>query len=148
MDEKEAGKTKEGASSPKHIFLPPTALIVRESTDFFSVNDELVASALAFIAVHGHRPISAADVARGVATSLRSLQRRFQKILGRPIAAQIRRTRIERAKRELTQSKLSIKSIAASVGFGDAMRMYQVFCRDVGVSPKAYRSQRQAHDET
>jgi LacI family transcriptional regulator len=110
MDEKEAGKTKEGASSPKHIFLPPTALIVRESTDFFSVNDELVASALAFIAVHGHRPISAADVARGVATSLRSLQRRFQKILGRPIAAQIRRTRIERAKRELTQSKLSIKS--------------------------------------
>jgi hypothetical protein len=45
-------------SDPSHILIPPQGLIVRESTDFYSVEDKLVASALAFIAANSHRPIS------------------------------------------------------------------------------------------
>jgi AraC-like DNA-binding protein len=51
--------------------------------------------------------------------------------------------RTERAKRELTQGKRSIKEIARSVGFGESMRMYEVFCRELGVTPSQYRRQRQ-----
>jgi AraC-like DNA-binding protein len=51
--------------------------------------------------------------------------------------------RIERAKRELTQSDSSIAAISANVGFGPTMRMYQVFVRELGVTPSDYRKQRQ-----
>ena len=49
---------------------------------------------------------------------------------------------IERAKRELTQSNRSLGQIARDVGFGEAMRMYEVFRRELGVTPSQYRKER------
>jgi len=83
----------------------------RESTDFFAADDELVASALRFIAANRHLPIGPEHVARDVATETRTLQRRLRKYLDRPIATEIRRVRIERAKRELTQSDRPLATI-------------------------------------
>ncbi len=126
-----------------HILLPAQSLISRESTDVFAVEDELVASALAFIAANSHQRIGQHEVAKAVKTETRTLQNRFRKILDRPIATEIRRVRIERAKRELTQSKRSLTDISRSVGFGETMRMYEVFRRELGVTPSEYRKQRQ-----
>ena len=123
------------------ILVPPQRLVVRESTDFLAVDDELVAAALAFISANSHRRIGQDDVARAVATEARSLQRRFRKVLDRPIAAEVRRLRIERAKRELIQSNRSMQEIAHDVGFGEAMRMYEVFRRELGVTPTQFRKQ-------
>ena len=125
--------------SPQHIFIPPQGLVVRESTDFFAVDDELVASAMSFIASNSHRRIGQDDVARAVSTETRTLQRRFRRILDQPIAAVVRQVRIERAKRE---SDRTMQEIARDVGFGEAMRMYEVFRRELGVTPTEYRQQR------
>ena len=125
------------------ILLPPQSIIVRESTDFFAVDDPLIAAALQFIAANSHLDIGPDDVARAVTTETRTLQRRFRKYLERPIATEIRRVRIERAKRELTQSTQPLKEIARDAGFGEAMRMYEVFRRELGVTPSQYRRQRQ-----
>jgi LacI family transcriptional regulator len=125
------------------ILLPPQSIVVRESTDFFAVDDPLIAAALQFIAAKSHLDIGPDDVARAVTSGTRTLQRRFRKYLDRPIATEIRRVRVERAKRELTQSKRSLKEIARDVGFGEAMRMYEVFRREWGVTPSQYRRQRQ-----
>ncbi|MEW4561923.1 substrate-binding domain-containing protein [Bremerella sp. JC770] len=128
---------------PTHqIYLPPVGIVIRESTDFFAVEDELIAAALSFIAENCHRRIGATDVARAVSTETRTLQNRFRKILSKPIAATIRSVRLERAKRELTQTDRPLKTIAREVGFGDPMRMYQVFRRELGVTPSDYRQQR------
>jgi LacI family transcriptional regulator len=137
--------TGKRAASPfsEHLLLPPQGLIVRESTDFFAVDDELIGGALEFIAANSHLKIGPDDVARAVTTETRTLQRRFRKYLDRPIATEIRRVRIERAKRELTQTDRSIASISRDVGFGGPMRMYEVFCRELGVTPSQYRRQRQ-----
>ncbi len=72
----------------------------------------------------------------------RTLQNYFRKYLVRPIAAEIRRVRIERAKRELASGKRTLKEIAHDVGFSSSMRMYDVFCREVGMSPSEYRERR------
>ena len=64
----------------------------------------------------------------------------------RPIGAEIQRVRIERAKRELVQSKRPIHEIAHDVGFGRAMRMYEVFRRELGVTPREYRKRRQTSE--
>ncbi len=135
MDGREMGEKK-------HILLPPQGLIVRESTDFFAVDHPIVRAALEFIAANSHRAIATADVAHAVAVGERTLERCFQKYLSRPIAAEIRRVRIERAKRELTQSDRRLADIARDVGFGVEQRMYQVFRRELGITPKQYRGDR------
>ncbi len=124
------------------IVIPPQGLVVRESTDFFAVDDKVIAASLKFIAEHSSEDIGQEDVARAVAVETRTLQRRFQKVLNRPIHAEIRRVRIERAKRELAQGERSMKEIAQAVGFRDPMRMYEVFRRELGISPSQYRHER------
>lgn len=131
----------------KPILLPPQGLIVRESTDFFAVDDVLIAQALAFIAANCHRPIGPENVAREMTIGIRTLQLRFQEYLGRPIAAEIRRARIERAKRELAQTERTVKEISRECGFGPPMRMYEVFLRELGLTPSQYRRQRHGERE-
>jgi LacI family transcriptional regulator len=127
-----------------HVVVPPTGLIMRESTDFFAVHDDTVAAALAFISANSHREIGLVDVAKAIAVETRTLQNYFRKYLGRPIVAEIRRVRIERAKLELAKGKRSLEAIAHDTGFGTAMHMYEVFRREVGMTPSAYRKERQA----
>ena len=141
-------RTKQTAIAPRCVMLPPQGLVVRESTDFFAVSDSLVAAALEFIAAQSHKSIGPSDVARAVATELRTLQRRFRKSLDRPIATEIRRVRIERAKRELTQTDRPIGAISRDVGFGDPMRMYEIFTRELGVTPSHYRKQRTSQGDS
>ena len=130
----------DGESPPAEpILLPPVGIVVRESTDFFAVEDAVVAAALRFIADHIHEPIGVPDVAAAVSTSRPTLNLRFRKHLGRPIAAEIRRLRLERAKRELAQSDQTIYRIAHDAGFGDAKTFSKIFRREVGMTPREYR---------
>lgn len=124
------------------IRIVPESIVVRESTDFFAVDDQLVAAALSFIATHSHRRIGPDDVARAVSMETRTLQNYFRKALNRPIATEIRRVRIERVKRELIQSDRSLADIARDTGFGTIQRLYEVFRREIGIGPREYRNQR------
>jgi LacI family transcriptional regulator len=125
------------------IRVPPVGLVVRESTDFYAVDDELMAAALRFIATNSHHHIHSQDVADAVDTPLRTLKRRFDQFLNRPIASEIRRVRIESAKRELVRGDRSLSQIAQDVGFVSAARMCEIFRRELGVTPGQYRRQRQ-----
>jgi LacI family transcriptional regulator len=117
---------------PGPIVVPSPGVIVRESTDYVTVANETVAAALAFIAANAHRPIGQDEVAEAVNAEARTLQNYFRKHLGRPIVAEIRRVRIERAKRKLVEGTRSIKEIARESGFGSSLRMYEVFLREGG----------------
>lgn len=140
MDQRDNGAYP--AAPPKQVLLPPIGLMVRESTDFYAIDDPLIAAALAFIADNSHRPINAKDVAKATGVGVRTLQLKFSKILGRPISDEIQRVRIERAKRELTQSDRPIQDIARDTGFGRAMRMYNAFVRELDITPTDYRKLR------
>jgi LacI family transcriptional regulator len=125
------------------VRLAPHGLVVRESTDFCAVDNPTVAAALAYIAAHAHRRIGPTDVAAAVGAEPRTLQNYFRKAIQRPIATEIRRVRIERAKRELAQTDRALADVARAVGFGTVQRLHEVFVREVGVAPGAYRAQRQ-----
>jgi LacI family transcriptional regulator len=124
--------------------IAPRGLVVRESTDFFAVGHPVVAAALAFISANSHRGIGPADVAVAVGAGARTLQNYFRMAIQRPVAAEIRRVRVERAKRELAQGDRPLAAIARDAGFGTVQRLYEVFRREVGVSPGRYRRERQA----
>ena len=74
-------------------------------------------------------------------TTLTSL---FRKHLGRGVAAEIKRLRIERVKRALTSSDQAIQQIAREVGFGSPRTLNDAFRSEVGCTPRNYRKQRQA----
>ena len=122
--------------------IPPKGLVVRQSTDFLAVDNDLVAAAMRFISANSQHPIGPEDVAKAIGVETRTLQNHFRRVIDRPIAAEIRRLRIERAKRELVQSDRRLSEIARDTGFGESIRMCEVFRREVGMTPSEYREQR------
>jgi LacI family transcriptional regulator len=144
MDAKAKGT---GSPYPESIFVPPGRIVARASTDFFAVEDEAVAAALTFIAAHSHEAIGVDDVARAASTSRRTLEYRFREHLGRAVAEEIRRLRIERAKRQLASTDQRIKSVARDAGFVDTKRMNQVFRRELDMTPSEWRRQQQVNRE-
>jgi len=129
------------AAEPERV--PPAELVSRQSTDVFSTADPLVARALRFIAENGHRRIQVKHVATAVATTRRTLERRFSESMGRSIAGEITRLRVERAKRRMVETDASMKNVAIEAGFRTADHFGKVFARIEGMSPSRFREEHQ-----
>lgn len=126
---------------PEPIYVLPRGIIARESTDYFAVEDEVVAAALHFVSGRLGKTLRLKEIAAAVMVSPRLLQQRFRAGLGRSLSAEIRRLRIEAAKRMLTEPGRQIREIAVLCGFRNSDIMGQVFRREVGVNPRKYREQ-------
>lgn len=123
--------------------VPPAELIPRQSTDSFAADDPVVARAMRYILEHGHERIQVNHVASAVATTRRTLERRFRESLGRSIASEITRLRIERAKRIMTETDAPMKEVAKDSGFRNSDHFYKVFARVEGTPPTQYRDDHQ-----
>jgi LacI family transcriptional regulator len=124
----------------RHELLQPAGVIARDSTDYFAMEDPDIVAAMRFIERNLKLKIGVKDVVAGTGvSSRRRLERRFRDACGRTIAAEIRRLRILKAKRLLSETALLIKQVAQHSGFGDPIRLHEVFVREVGMAPGAYR---------
>lgn len=124
-------------------FIAPAELVPRRSTDIYASEDILVARALRYIAENSHLRIQVKDVAAAVATTRRTLERRFSDYAGRTIADEITRLRLERAKRRMVETDAPMKDVAIDAGFRNSDHFYKVFSRIEGVPPTRYRDERQ-----
>ena len=120
-------------------FVEPRVLHPRRSTDATSVRDPLVAQAMRYILEHAHDGISVTDVADHVASTRRTLERRFRSVLDRTVMKEITRCRLERLKRQLIETDLPIKCLVQESGFKSSRVLYETFVREEGQSPSAYR---------
>ncbi|MEM7234220.1 MAG: substrate-binding domain-containing protein [Planctomycetota bacterium] len=132
---------RNGQTRASSILVPPTELVVRGSSDFVYAEEEVITAALIFVGRAATRRIDVSDVAEAASVSRRTLEKRFEKHLGRSVAAEIRRVRLEHAKRLLRVQETPIGEIARVVGFGSSQSFARVFRREVGVSPREYRAQ-------
>lgn len=130
------------SSPPEHVILPPVGIVTRESTDAYASPDPIVAEALTFIEKHCHTAIDVGDVASAIMVSPSTLKSHFADAMRTTVALEIRRARVELAKRELTGSDLSIAEVATLAGFTSNARLCEAFRREVGVSPREYRELR------
>ena len=121
----------------------PAELLPRQSTDSCAADDPLVTRALRFIADHSQLRIQVDDVAVAVSASRRTLERRFRESLGRAIADEITRLRLERAKRRIVETDAPLKDVARESGFRTADHFYKVFTRVEGMPPTRYREAHQ-----
>lgn len=99
----------------------------------------LVRKALAYIHAHYAEPLSRDDLANYVGVSNDYLTRGFRQEMGLTPVVYLNRYRISQAKVLLVSRDNSITKIAIDVGFSDSSYFSQVFRREVGVSPNAYR---------
>lgn len=123
--------------------IAPAELVPRRTTDVYASEDLLVARALRYISENSHHRIQVKDVATAVATTRRTLERRFSDYAGRTIADEITRLRLERAKRRMVETDAPMKDVAIDAGFRNADHFYKVFARIEGVPPTQYREERQ-----
>lgn len=128
------------------VRVKPARLVLRESSDAFATSDPLVARALRFIALNSHEFLEVPDIVAKIGTSRRTLERRFQKSLGRSIAEETLRLRLNRAKRRLVAENVLLKTVAQESGFRSASHFTRVFTKEIGITPSQYRQQRCIED--
>ncbi len=132
-------KAIDGKPVPGVIKVKPTAVAVRRSSEITAVEDADVSQAVRWIRDHAHEPVGVNDVLRAVPVYRRKLERRFRAVLGRTMLEEIRRVRVENAKRLLAGTSLAMPEIAGRTGYASATRLAVAFGRETGMTPGAYR---------
>lgn len=123
----------------QEVSVKPRWVVARRSTDVVAQEDRTVAAVLRFIRDNAGRPIQVPDVVAQTELSRRSLERRFSTAMGRTILDELTRCRLERAKRLLLETDLSVDHVALAAGFSATKPMTRAFRRFEGTLPHLYR---------
>jgi len=125
------------------LLIEPLDVIVRRSSDTLAIGDPLVAAAVRWINDNFASRLTVPTVATAVRSTRQRLERRFRQKLGRTVLEEIRRARVEAARRLLSATQLPLVDVARSSGFTNAALLSVAFRREVGASPGAYRKRMQ-----
>lgn len=125
--------------SRKTVLVPPSHVVVRESTDIIAIADSDVSAAMAVIRDHAAECVGVADVVECLSIARRGLERRLRKLLGRFVLDEIQRVRIEHAKRLLVEADLPVSTLAGRCGSSTPQRLAATFRRLTGCTSLAYR---------
>jgi LacI family transcriptional regulator len=123
----------------ERIVVSPLTVIARRSSELLAVDDALVGDAVAWIRANTGQRLTVPMVARAVASGRHRLERAFRRVLGRTIQEDIRRARVESAKRVLAASHLSLAEVARLTGFKTASLLTAAFQRELNMTPGTYR---------
>jgi LacI family transcriptional regulator len=121
--------------------IAPLRVVVRQSTDVLGVDDPDVSAAMRYIREHACSGASVADVTGHVLLSRSALERQFRRHLGHSPQEEIRLVQLKRVKQLLSETDLSLESIAKLAGYKHPEYMSVVFKRTVGQTPGEYRRQ-------
>ncbi|MCC5789072.1 MAG: substrate-binding domain-containing protein [Opitutales bacterium] len=127
------------ALKAKEHLVPPLGVVTRRSTDALAIEERSVAKAVHFIRQADLRHISCDEVALASGLNRRTLERKFQEVLGRSLYTEIQRWRCNRAKDLLQTTLLPMKSVAFDAGFRNADHMGKVLKSTLGKTPKQLR---------
>ena len=116
----------------------PMELVTRQSTDTLAVEDPEVAAALRHIRLHATDGISVKQLMGEVTMNRRTMERRFNSIVGHTPLEEIRRVRLARAK-VLLQTDMPIYEVATKSGFATPEYLATSFRQAEGKSPTAFR---------
>jgi transcriptional regulator GlxA family with amidase domain len=105
----------------------------------YSHHDELVKELQRSIEKEYQTINTIEEIIEKIPSSRRNIVRRFKHATGLPPIEYLQRVRIERAKKLLEQSNLSVGDIVAEVGYTDPKSFRKIFNKIVGVSPLDYR---------
>ncbi|MGH8018308.1 MAG: substrate-binding domain-containing protein, partial [Opitutaceae bacterium] len=118
----------------------PLGVAARQSTDVLAIDDREIVRAIQFIRQHACAGIKVADVLKSVRLSRRVLEQRFQRLFGRTPHEEILHQRLSRVQQLLTETDLSLASIAERTGFEHVEYLSVAFKRERGITPRECRA--------
>ncbi len=121
------------------IVLQPVGIVTRPSSDIVALEDGLVARALRLIRDKACDGLTVEDLLDSLVVSRSSLERRMRQAIGRSPKAQIMRVRLDRARRLLTDTGLSVAAVAEQTGFKQPHHLSTVYKACYGHFPSAER---------
>ena len=136
LDRLMSGKRKK---APSIVWIRPTGIVVRNSTDTVASSDPTVSAALAYIRENLGRPFGSAEIAAHLGISRTRLDRLFSTALGTSVRQEILRLKIVEAEHLLRTTDLPLKAIAAQTGFSSPAHFSTAFSQATGVSPSTRR---------
>ncbi len=89
-------------------------------------------------------PPTLAEVASAVGTNDFALKRNFKAVFGQPLYRYLLGVRLTHARKLLDDTSLTVKEIAAAVGYTYPNHFSTAFCRWLGVTPSTYRARRRS----
>jgi transcriptional regulator GlxA family with amidase domain len=101
--------------------------------------DELVARAQRWMEKSLRQGFSLSDLARHLAVSERTLNRRFKIATGKAPLQYLQSLRVDVAKRLLEGRAASVETVSARVGYNDLSTFRRLFKRETGLSPRDYQ---------
>lgn len=123
------------------ILVEPSGILhARASTNLPDTSGRDIQACRDHIRAHLAEPITTPDLARQVALSRRTLERKFLQSTGRSIHDEIQTQRLTRAQELLLQTSLPIQKISAACGFTTPSYFIQQFRRATGRTPGAFRN--------
>jgi transcriptional regulator GlxA family with amidase domain len=105
----------------------------------YSHHDNLVKDIQKSIEANYFRIATIEEVIRDVPSSRRNIVRRFKHATGLPPIEYLQQVRIEKAKKLLEHTTLSIAQIVTDIGYADPKSFRKIFNRLVGIPPLEYR---------
>lgn len=129
-----------GPVPEKPILLRPLRTVVRQSSDITVSDDPVLSVALQYIHEHAHEGVGTkqlAGISAGV--SVRTLHRRFIKLIGHGPGEELIRARMARAKELLASTDLTVEEIALRCGWSNGRTLSSLFRRRTGETPKSFR---------
>ena len=125
---------------PIEVQIEPIKVVLRQSTDSVGIDDPVVAAAMRSIREHVDQAISVTELSRQLFVSRRSLEMRFEKILGRPPHEEIMRCRMARARELLIGTDMKLTAISIAAGFSSVRFMHRAFQQRLKQTPGEFRT--------
>lgn len=113
---------------------------ISEKTDGVTqVSKKKVEMAIEYILKNYANPIDMAEVSNYVSMNYSMFSTMFKECMGENFCTFLRKTRIEKSKKLLCNTVMSVAEVAESVGFEDGRRFAKVFKEETGQTPTDYR---------
>ncbi len=104
-----------------------------------NIDENIVDKTIRFLKQYHTQNISLSDICKAFSCSHSNISHQFKSQTGKSIKGYLTELRLNDAKSLLLHSKLTITEIAFSVGFTDSNYFSNVFKKNIGISPCAYR---------
>lgn len=121
------------------VFIEPSGVVARRSTDALRIDDPHVAAALHLIKNKACEGITVDWVVKRVHISRSGLERRFRKYLGKTPQIEIRDVQIQKIKQLLLETNYTLAHIASLTGFEHPEYMSVVFKKITSMTLNQYR---------
>ncbi len=128
------------AVEPRLYYQPPLRVVERQSTDITTAEHPIVVTASRFIRDRACHGISVEQVCELSGCSRSTLDNLFKKHLGRPVAGEVLRVRLNRGMRLLENTNLSVEEVGRECGFNSATYFCRFFKRETNTTPALYRA--------